>query len=433
MSTPEPPTWWPEALRALNKVNPQLWELLHDAPVDPTVLYQTQLQGDGLSILQLTVQEGRLNGMLRSAAGQSAVREAVSQAAGGAWDVSITLGTPGGTPASGNAADQSIPYPRGEYYRETPLLHSRGDGKYGFLVCPRCLEARVHLDEVHLVFTKDSEPLDSVSFDLRREGATAQDSLLDVPFDELAALHGTRNRGALLALHIVCENGCPEQRVLLRNHKAHVLVENSAWPADGLSHAARSALEELRSQAVTLFEQARHEAGLRADELPLDDLPSRSPSARCMGLTVKGRECTAYRLPYISDRCGSHASRPANALSRLIAFLSTLKEELGGAGSVYGEGVVRKRRQDLDEIVKWMEPAPEPTAGPSQAPRQRSKHLPTTTARFAAHCQRCDHPIDVGQVIVRTSKDSPWIHAACPEDAEDMSGIPNEAFTSVDC
>ncbi|MEU3904130.1 hypothetical protein AB0F20_09960 [Streptomyces goshikiensis] len=432
MSTPKPPTWWPEALRALNAVNPQLWELLHDALVDPTVLYQAPLQGDGLSILQLTVQEGHLNGMLRSAAGQNAVREAVSQAAGGVWDVSVSLGTPGGTPASGNAADQSIPYPQGEYYRETPLLHSRGDGKYGLLVCPRCLDAHVHLDEVHLVFTEDYEPLDSVSFDLRREGATAQDSLLDVPFDELAALHGTRNRGPLLVLRIVCEDGCPEQRVLLRNHKAHVLVENSAWPEDGLSHAARSALEELRSQAVTLFERARQEAGLNADELPLDDLPSRSPRARCMGLTVKGRECTAYRLPYISDRCGSHASRPANALSRLVAFLSTLTKELSGAGSVFGESVVQVRRQDLDEIVKWMEPAPEPTAAPPQAPRQRSKHLPTTTARFAAHCQRCDHPIDVGQVIVRTSKDSPWIHKACPEDAEDMSGNPSAA-TSVDC
>ncbi len=115
------------------------------------------------------------------------------------------------------------------------------------------------------------------------------------------------------------------------------------------------------------------------------------------------------------------------------AFLSTLKKELGGAGSVYGEGVVQVRRQDLDEIVEWMEPAPEPTAAPPQAPRQRSKHRPTTTARFAAHCQRCDHPIDVCQVIVRTSKDSPWIHAACPEDAEDVSGNPSEASTSVDC
>ncbi|PJN14649.1 hypothetical protein CG724_33795 [Streptomyces sp. CB02120-2] len=282
------------------------------------------------------------------------------------------------------------------------------------------------------MFTEDYEPLDSVSFDLRRDAATAQDSLLDVPFDELAALHGTRNRGALLALRIVCEYGCPEQRVLLRNHKAHVLVENSAWPEDGLSDAARSALEELHSRAVTLFYRARQEAGLTADELSLDDLPSRSPSARCMGLTVKGRECTAYRLPYVSDRCGSHASRPANALSRLVAFLYTLNNELGGAGSVFGEGVVRNRRQDLDEIVKWMEPAPEPTAASPRAPRQRSKRLPTTTARFAAHCQRCDHPIDVGQVIVRKSKDSPWIHEACPDEAEDMPRNPSEAFTGLD-
>lgn len=261
-----------------------------------------------------------------------------------------------------------IAHPRNEHH-ETPLLKSRGDGQYGYLVCPSCLDTQAHVEQVDLVFTKDYEPVDSVSFDLLRGGPLAQDNLLDVPFDELSALHGGRNRGALLALRISCEFGCAEQRVLLRNHKSKVLVENTAWPTDGLSQPTRSSLEDLRSQAIVLFAQARTGAGLSEDDLSLDDLPSRSPSARCMGLTVKGHECAAYRLPYVSDRCGSHASRPANALSRLVALLRMLDEELAGYGSIWGDDVVQTRRKDLDEIVKWMEPAPEPTAAPAQAPR----------------------------------------------------------------
>ena len=334
--------------------------------------------------------------------------------------------------------DESVPDPDFREYlmRKRAVLTAQAPWNTSstsphFLACPNCGETAVHLQRIHLVFTNDYEPVDTVSYSLYAS-STAADSVVDVPMDELAELHGGQNRGAMLALDISCEeeDGATHQ-ILLRNHKAFVFADSSTWKTPTADTATARTIQQIHDDAVALFHQAlATESPATADINPLD--LRRRNTSRCRGTTQQGRTCQAVRLPYVGDWCWSHASLALNIADQVVSLLHDARY-ITNYDSMGQIEWANRKRPVLEDLRNQLE---RPTEVPAQAqapprakkPKKRTSRTSPTTikARFPSTCFACSGPIDEGATIQRDPVTESWNHAECPAPENDNSAAPGE-------